>query len=93
MFDKSIEKIIHTRLYAFLETHNIPYEKQFGFGKNNSTIFALMQTSCPGHTEETVFKQTHLFLSVDAKGHNYANNSQNFVHKIPNTIALTQYKY
>ena len=32
-----------TRLYAFLETHNILYEKQFGFRKNNSTIFALMQ--------------------------------------------------
>ena len=43
MFDKIIEKIIHTRLYAFLETHNILYEKQFGFRKNNSTIFASMQ--------------------------------------------------
>ena len=40
MFDKIIGKIIHTRLYAFLETHNILYEKQFGFRKNNSTIFA-----------------------------------------------------
>ena len=43
MFDKIIEKIIHTRLYTFLETHNKLYEKQFGFRKNNSTIFALMQ--------------------------------------------------
>ena len=43
MFDKIIEKIIHLRLYTFLETHNILYEKQFGFRKNNSTIFALMQ--------------------------------------------------
>ena len=43
MFDKIIEKIIHSRLDAFLETHNILYEKQFGFRKNNSTIFALMQ--------------------------------------------------
>ena len=38
MFDKIIEKIIHSRLYAFLETHSILYEKQFGFRKNNSTI-------------------------------------------------------
>ena len=43
MFDKIMEKIIHLRVYAFLETHNIFYEKQFGFSKNNSTIFALMQ--------------------------------------------------
>ena len=43
MFDKIIEEIIHLRLYAFLVTHNILYEKQFGFRKNNSTIFALMQ--------------------------------------------------
>ena len=43
MFDKIIKKIIHSRLYAFLETHNILYEKQFGFRKNNSIIFAFMQ--------------------------------------------------
>ena len=42
MFDKIIEKILHSKLYAFLEIHNILYEKQFGFRKNNSTIFALM---------------------------------------------------
>ena len=43
LFDKIIEEIIHTRLHAFLETHNILYEKQFGFRKNNSTIFASRQ--------------------------------------------------
>ena len=43
MFDEIIEEIIHLRIYAFLETHNILYEKQFGFRKNNSTIFASMQ--------------------------------------------------
>ena len=43
MFDNIIEKIIYSRLYAFLDTHNILYEKQFGFRKSNSTIFALMQ--------------------------------------------------
>ena len=34
---------IHARLNEFLEMHNILYENQFGFGKNNSTIFALIQ--------------------------------------------------
>ena len=43
IFDKIIEKIIHARLYEFLELHNILYVNQFGFRKNNSTIFALMQ--------------------------------------------------
>ena len=43
MFDKIIEKIILSRLYNFLETHNILYENQFGFRKNNSTIYAVMQ--------------------------------------------------
>ena len=57
--------------------------------KMNNTQHVNVITSCPGHTGETVFKQTHLFLLVEAKGHNYANNSQNFVHKIPNTITLT----
>ena len=27
----------------FLELHNVLYENQFGFRKNNSTIFALIQ--------------------------------------------------
>ena len=43
VFDKIREKIIHPRLYNFLELHNILYENQFGFRKDNSTIYALMQ--------------------------------------------------
>ena len=43
LFDKIIEKIIHSRLYNFLELHKILYENQFGFRKDNSTIYALMQ--------------------------------------------------
>ena len=43
IFDKIIEKLIHKRLYTFLEDHNILYENQFGFRKNNSTVYALMQ--------------------------------------------------
>ena len=43
IFDKIIEKLIHIRLYSFLEKHNILYKKQFGFRKNNSTIFSLIE--------------------------------------------------
>ena len=43
IFDKIIEKLIHNRLYNFLELHNILFNNQFGFRKNNSTSFALMQ--------------------------------------------------
>ena len=43
IFDKIIEKIMHIRLYAFLERHNILFQNQFGFRKNNSTIYALAQ--------------------------------------------------
>ena len=42
IFDKIIEKIIHKRLYHFLE-HNILFENQFGFRKNNSTSYTLME--------------------------------------------------
>ena len=34
---------MHKRLYNFLEQHNILFENQFGFRKNNSTIYALME--------------------------------------------------
>ena len=43
VFHKIIEKIIHSRLYNILELHNILYGNQFGFRKDNSTIYALMQ--------------------------------------------------
>ena len=43
IFDRVIEKIIHKRLYHFLENHNILFENQFGFRKNNSTSYALME--------------------------------------------------
>ena len=42
IFDKIIEKIMHRRLYD-LEHHSILFENQFGFRKNNSTAYALME--------------------------------------------------
>ena len=43
IFDKIIEKIVHKKLYHFLDLHNILFENQFGFRKNNSTSYALME--------------------------------------------------
>ena len=43
VFDKIIEKLMHKRLYTFLTEYNILFENQFGFRKNNSTIYALIQ--------------------------------------------------
>ena len=34
---------MHKRLYKFLDDNNILYDKQFGFRKNNSTIFSLIE--------------------------------------------------
>ena len=43
IFDKIIEKILHLKLYTFWESKNILFEKQYGFRKNNSTAYALIQ--------------------------------------------------
>ena len=43
VFDKIIEKLMQKRLYEFLQEHNILFENQFGFRKNNSTTFALLE--------------------------------------------------
>ena len=43
IFDKIFEKLMHKQLYSFLNTNDILFENQFGFRKNNSTSFALMQ--------------------------------------------------
>lgn len=43
IFDKIIEKLMHKRLYKFLESSNILFDNQFGFRKQNSTAHALIQ--------------------------------------------------
>ena len=43
IFDKIIEKAMYKRLYNFLEQHDILFHNQYGFRKNNSTTFALLQ--------------------------------------------------
>ena len=42
IFDKIIEKLMHKRLYQFLQENNILFQNQFGFRKNNSS-FALIE--------------------------------------------------
>ena len=43
IFNKIIEKLMHKRMYEFLEDHDISFENQFGFRKKNSTVYALME--------------------------------------------------
>ena len=38
IFDKIVEKLMHKRLYYFLEDHIILHQNQFGFRRNNSTV-------------------------------------------------------
>ena len=42
IFDKIIEKLMHIRLYQFLENNNI-YNNQYGFRNNSSTTHALLK--------------------------------------------------
>ena len=42
IFDKIVEKLIHIRLYQFLENNNILYNIQYGFRKNSSTNHAIL---------------------------------------------------
>ena len=39
---KLLEKLIHTRLYSFLESNKVIYNRQFEFGNNHSTTHALI---------------------------------------------------
>ena len=41
IFGKIFEKVIYSRLYSFLTSMNIIYDKQFGFRKNHSTTHAV----------------------------------------------------
>ena len=55
IFDKIIEKLMHKRLYNFLEQHNVLFRNQFGFRKNSSTSFALLQIT--ERIKETIDKK------------------------------------
>ena len=57
IFDKIIEKLMHKRLYSFLDEHNILFNNQFGFRKNNSTSFALIQIT--EKIKETIDKKKY----------------------------------
>ena len=39
--NKVFEKLIHSRMYSFLEKHKILNQNQYGFRKNSSTAFAI----------------------------------------------------
>ncbi len=43
VFSKIMEKIMHSRLYSFLETNKVLYSSQFGFQKNKSTQHSLIE--------------------------------------------------
>ena len=43
IFSRIIEKLMHTRLYLFLEQHKAIFISQFGFQKNKSTMHSLIE--------------------------------------------------
>ena len=43
VFSKIFEKLMHNRLYSFLEQNNVIYNSQFGFQKNKSTQHSLIE--------------------------------------------------
>ena len=45
IFSKIVEKLMHQRLYNFLELHEILFQMQFGFRKGHSTDHALISLS------------------------------------------------
>jgi len=57
VFDKILEKLMHKRLYNFLESQNVLFDNQFGFRKNNSTSYALIQIT--ERIKETIDKKKY----------------------------------
>ena len=54
---KILEKVIHKRLYTFLNSHNIFYASQYGFRPNHSTINAI--TEFTSYAMSSLDKQEH----------------------------------
>ena len=45
IFSKILERLIHKRMYSFLDVNKLIYNKQFGFRSNHSTSHALINTT------------------------------------------------
>ena len=43
IFSKILERIMYNRVYSYLNTNSLFFQKQFGFQKNTSTEHAIMQ--------------------------------------------------
>src|SRR6478672_5880655 len=41
-FKSILEKVMHKRIYDFLEANNVLYNRQYGFRKNHSTNLAIL---------------------------------------------------
>ena len=54
IFAKLLEKIVHQRLYSFLQLHNILINEQFGFRTNYSTSLAVF------HLSQHILKQIEI---------------------------------
>ena len=54
---KILEKVIHKRLYTFLNSHTIFYASQYGFRPNHSTINAI--TEFTSYVMSSLDKQEH----------------------------------
>jgi hypothetical protein len=57
IFSKIFEKLIYNRLYSYLVSKNILYDKQFGFRKNHSTSHAIN------------YSVNHVVENINAKKH------------------------
>ena len=64
-FSKIFEKLVHSRITAFLEKHSLLLPTQFGFRRNHSTTHALLDvvTSCYDNINDTNYTAL-LFLGL-----------------------------
>ena len=61
ILSKSFEKIMHKRIYRFLNSHNYLYNFQFGFREKHSTELALVALN---HTITSSFNNNQIILGI-----------------------------
>ena len=74
-FSKVLEKIVHTRLYNFLDKHSLLVDEQYGFRSKRSTYMALMELTTNlnhalKHKEHTMGIFLDLSKAFDTIDHN-----------------------
>ena len=64
IFNRILEKMMHKRLKSFLDSHDVPYENQYGFREKRSTQHVLIDIVNKIHCMDKTLFSYGIFIAL-----------------------------